>query len=32
MAFITVPMFPESIDTIDQLINEGYDVATLGSN
>ncbi|XP_057329034.1 ionotropic receptor 21a [Microplitis mediator] len=29
MAFITVPMFPESIDTIDQLLDEGYDVATL---
>ncbi|KAG8034794.1 hypothetical protein G9C98_007870 [Cotesia typhae] len=29
IAFITVPMFPESIDTIDQLLDEGYDVATL---
>ncbi|XP_011301218.1 glutamate receptor ionotropic, delta-2 [Fopius arisanus] len=29
MAFITVPVFPESIDTPDQLIDENYDVGTL---
>nr|AQN78512.1 ionotropic receptor 6 [Meteorus pulchricornis] len=29
MAFITVPMFPQAIETAEQLLDEGYDIGTL---
>lgn len=30
MAFITVPVYPNAIDTVEQLLDDGFDVGTLG--